>query len=256
MDTSLLNYTDNKPFDEQVEQVRNMESITKIVGKIAHNLNNVITAISGYSEFLMFDAFLDDELRNYVEEIQRAVQRGTHLLQQLSVYSGSRISEYRTLDINEIVRDLHGEFEILAGESIDIVLHLEDDPYSLYIDPFQIERIIMNLFTNARDAISGSGTITFETKKITINGILQGDVGAIEPGEYVFLSVQDDGKGIDEETEKHMFEPFFTTRGKGKGKGLGLSTVSGIVELYGGALEVLTERDRGTRINVYLPRGE
>ncbi len=251
MDISLLNYADNGLPDDQVQQVRNMESITKIVGSIAHNFNNIITAILGYSEFLMVDASLNDELRDYVEEIQNAAHRGTHLLQQLSVYSGSRIGDYRTLDMSDIVRDLRGVLEMMAGESVELVLHLEECPCPLYMDLFPIERVIMNLFTNARDSIADSGTITIETKKSSVDGILEGSVGDIPPGEYIILSVQDDGKGMDEETKKHMFEPFFTT--KGQGKGLGLSTVSGIVRLQGGAIEVLTEQSGGTRINVYLP---
>jgi two-component system, cell cycle sensor histidine kinase and response regulator CckA len=244
--------TERELLEERLRQSQKMEAVGRLAGGIAHDFNNLLTAILGYSELLEHLLPADQPGREEATEIHRAAWRAAELTRQLLAFSRSQVLQPRVMDLNEAVLALESLLRRVLGEGIRLELATAPDLWPILADPGQIEQVIINLATNARDAMPDGGTLTIATSNVTRVGGAAGSGGAA--GEFVLLSVSDTGHGIDKATIARVFEPFFTTKELGRGTGLGLSTVHGIVSQTGGDIVVESELGNGTTFRVSLPR--
>jgi CheY-like chemotaxis protein len=231
-----------------------MESVGRLAGGVAHDFNNMLTVILGHAELGLIRLNHAHPVHAGLQEIRRTAERSAELTRQLLVFARKQTIAPKLLDLNSVITAMLKMLERLIGE--DIQLNWQPGPHlwQVNIDPSQIDQILANLCVNARDSISDIGRITIDTGNRVIDESYS--VGNIEskPGEYVTLTVCDDGCGMDKETEAHIFEPFFTTKGSGKGTGLGLATVFGAVKQNNGFINVYSEKGIGTKFTIYLPR--
>jgi two-component system cell cycle sensor histidine kinase/response regulator CckA len=243
-----------RQLEEQLRQAQKMEAIGRLAGGVAHDFNNLLTAILGYSQLLLTDFDPAPEIREQIEEIERAGRRAASLTRQLLAFSRKQILQPKVLDLNGVVADTVKMLRRLLGEHIELEMTLADSLGMVLADPGQLEQVILNVAINARDAMASGGVLTIETLNVTLTRDFTVRHSGIEPGRYVALSIRDTGVGMDAGTVAHMFEPFFSTKPRGEGTGLGLSTVYGIVKQSGGNIAVYSELGRGTTIDIYLPR--
>lgn len=239
--------------EEQLRQAQKLEAVGQLAGGVAHDFNNILTVISGYSEILMKKIAADDPNHARVQEIKRAAERASSLTRQLLAFSRKQVLQPKRFDLNSLVTDMSRMLLRLIGEDIDLVTVLTHEFAQINADPGQIEQVLMNLIVNARDAMPNGGKIIIETSILEMDSVHPRTHVPTKPGRYVMLGVTDNGLGIDEETQKHIFEPFYTTKKLGKGTGLGLSTVYGIVKQSGGYVWVNSEVGHGTSFKIYLP---
>jgi len=242
---------DRTRLEEQLRQSQKMESIGRMAGGIAHDFNNLLTVINGYAEMVLRTEKLNEPTRQSVAQIHKAGERATELTRQLLTFSKRQILRPVVLDLNQLIRDSEAMFRRLLGEDIEIVLKLSLSPALVMADRGQIHQVLMNLVANARDAMPHGGILTFST--IEIQREVTDPPGKLAAGSYCLLEVSDTGTGMDGETQDHIFEPFFSTKGEA-GTGLGLSTVYGIVSQSNGGIAVLSQPDIGTSFRIYLPR--
>lgn len=248
--------TERKQLEDQLRQSQKMEAIGQLAGGIAHDFNNLLTVISGYSDLTLRRLSQVDPLRQMQEEISKAADRASGLTRQLLAFSRKQVLQPKVLDLNVVVADLEKMLQRLIGEDVALRTKLEAGLGHVLADPGQIEQVLMNLAVNARDAMPSGGKLTIETSNVDLHAeYATGDV-SIPAGEYIVLSVTDNGCGMDASTRKHIFEPFFTTKPLGEGTGLGLSTAFGIVKQSSGHIELKTEPDAGSTFRIYLPRLE
>jgi two-component system, cell cycle sensor histidine kinase and response regulator CckA len=240
--------------EQQLMQSQKMEAIGRLAGGVAHDFNNLLTAIMGYSEILRGRLKGQDDLMADVEEIRKAGERAAALTRQLLAFSRKQIIQPRVLNLNSIVIDMNKMLKRLIGENIELVIEADKTLWPTKSDPGQIEQIVMNLTVNARDAMPAGGKLMIRTANVIKEELEDGLQAKLGQGEYVRLSVADNGTGIPEDVKTHIFEPFFTTKEQGKGTGLGLSTVYGIVEQNKGILELESEIGTGTTFTIFLPR--
>ncbi len=238
--------------EDQLRQAQRIEAIGRLAGGVAHDFNNLLTVIAGYTDILSETTGHSDEMAAHVEQIRRATERATTLTQQLLAFSRKQVLQPRVVDLNEVVRGLEPMLRRLIGEDIDLLVQLDAQPLAVVVDPGQMEQVIMNLATNARDAMPRGGQVLMETRHVTLDAEHIGDRPGMTPGVYVQLAVTDSGDGMTDETRARVFEPFFTTKGPGEGTGLGLSTAYGIVKQSGGWIWVYSEA-QGTTFKIYLP---
>jgi PAS domain S-box-containing protein len=251
---TLRDVSERNALAEQLRLSQKMEAVGQLAGGIAHDFNNLLTAILGYSEIIAADLRDKPELFDAVSEIHNAGKRAAALTRQLLAFSRKQVLELKILDLNEIVRHIEKMLARLLGEDIELVTRLDPEVGAVRADAGQMEQVILNLAINARDAMPKGGLLTIETASIELDeSYVQTHVSTV-PGRYSMLTVSDVGTGMDEATQARIFEPFFTTKEKGYGTGLGLSTVYGIVKQSGGYVWVYSERGRGTRFKIYLPR--
>ena len=237
--------------EERLRQAQKMEAIGRLAGGVAHDFNNLLSVILTYASLLLEDSPPSAPARADLEEIKRAGQRATDLTRQLLAFSRQQVLQPRVLELGATVRGMEKMLRRIVGEDLTISL-IETPPSGrVYVDPSQIEQIVMNLVVNSRDAMPRGGRIAIET---TASDVQAG--GAIEPGSYVVLRLEDSGIGMTPEVAARVFEPFFTTKDKGKGTGLGLSTVFGIVKQSGGHIALDSRPGVGTTFTIYLPRTE
>jgi signal transduction histidine kinase/CheY-like chemotaxis protein len=238
---------------EQMRQSQRMEAVGQLAGGIAHDFNNLLTAIIGFTSLAQMDLGQGDPAARHLDEVLVASERASHLTKGLLSFSRKQPVNLQPIELNGSVERIEKLLRRLISEEIELVLRYAGEPLPVIADAGQIDQIIMNLATNARDAMEHSGTLTIETGSREITADFVPDYGCSQPGRYARLSVSDTGKGMDEATRARIFEPFFTTKEVGKGTGLGLAIVYGIVKQHDGFLDIESTPGRGTSFSIYLP---
>ena len=248
--------TELKKLEAQLLHAQKMEAIGTLAGGIAHDFNNIMTAVIGYTDLLAEALNPPAPFSGYLENINSASNRAVALIRNLLAYSRKDPVQTSKLECNALVRNLMGLLERLIGADIELVMKPSEAPLGILADQGQIEQVLVNLATNARDAMPEGGRLTVEVARVELTAeMVQGHASA-KPGSYVRVTVSDTGSGIDEATRNRIFEPFFTTKEVGKGTGLGLSISYGIVKRHGGFLSIASEKGCGTTFSVHLPRVE
>lgn len=240
--------------EAQLQQAQKMESVGRLAGGVAHDFNNMLGVIMGHAEMVLYKSNPSQPLYSNLLEIRKAAERSADLTRQLLSFARKQTVAPKILDLNETVESMFNMLQRLIGEDVCLNWKPEENLWKVSIDPSQIDQILANLCVNARDSIDNFGNITIETKMITACTNLSCYHADFEPGEYVCLSVSDDGCGMDKETQLRIFEPFFTTKAVGEGTGLGLATVYGAVKQNNGYINVYSEPGIGSRFSIYLPR--
>ncbi len=240
--------------EEQLRRAQRMESIGRLAGGVAHNLNNILSPIIGYTDMALDNLRPIDPLYYQVKDIKAAAERATDLVQQLLAFGRKQSFALRKLNLNQVVTDLESILRQTIREDIEVEFSLQQTLHSVKADLAQIQQIIVNLALNACEAMPSGGKISIRTDSVTVDESDAAEQRDIQEGTYVTLSVSDTGKGMDQHTINHVFEPFFTTKEIGQGTGLGLSTVYGIVRQHGGHVRVESEPGKGATFNVYLPQ--
>ncbi len=245
---------ERQSLQDQLVHSQKMEALGRLAGGVAHDFNNILTAIIGLAR--MMKSAPDDEAqrREDLDDILRCADQASALTRQLLAFSRKQVFERRPLNLNFVMKGMEKMLGRLLGEGVELVLHL--DPVLAYTeaDPSQLEQLLMNLVVNARDAMPGGGRLTVETANVDLDESSAGGHFGVAPGAYVQLSITDTGMGMEKATLARIFEPFFTTKAPGKGTGLGLSTAYGIVKQCGGDIWVYSEPGRGTTFKLYFPR--
>jgi PAS domain S-box-containing protein len=240
--------TDQKKLEEELALSQKLQAVGRLAGGVAHDFNNILGVVQGYSEYMVEQLPATDPMRESAEEILHSAHRGSGLVRQLLSFSRKQAIEQVVLDLNAVMSSVQTLMTRLIGEDIDLKVRLAPEVGRIKADPGQLEQIILNLAVNARDAMPRGGVIELETSNCTSENPV---TSRLEP--YVMMLFRDSGVGMSQETLSHIFEPFFTTKEKGKGTGLGLSTVYGIVEQSGGQVRVESELGRGTTFRIYFP---
>ncbi|MCH8745851.1 MAG: PAS domain S-box protein, partial [Chloroflexi bacterium] len=249
----LRDLTERKLLEGRLSQAQKLETVGRLAGGVAHDFNNVLTAIMGYTQLSLLLAPAECEISDHLQEIKKAADRAANLTGQLLAFSRQQVIEPKVLDLNDVVINLGKMLRRLIGEDIELITLPATELDLVKADPGQIEQVLLNLAVNARDAMPDGGKLTIKTACVTLDAEYVRHHEDASPGRHVMLVVSDTGTGISEEVQKHMFEPFFTTKMVGKGTGLGLATCFGIVQQSGGHIEVETEPGQGTSFKVYLP---
>jgi len=242
-----------RKLQDALQQAQKMESIGRLAGGIAHDFNNMLTAIIGHVELAKLYCKPEDLIFSRLESIENAAHRSAALVSQLLAFARNRTISPQTINLNECVTSVWNMLAKVIGEDISLVNKLASDIWPVKIDPSQLDQVLTNLCVNARDAISGTGTIILETKNIHLESDYIAGNSSITPGKFIQLSVSDDGEGMEESTLSQIFEPFYTTKAQGVGTGLGLSSVYGIVQQNGGFITVYSEFGLGTTFKIFLP---
>jgi two-component system, cell cycle sensor histidine kinase and response regulator CckA len=242
--------------EAQLRQAQKMEAVGRLAGGVAHDFNNVLTAIFGYSDLLLDGFDSEDPRRADVDEIKRAANRAANLTRQLLAFSRKQVMQPRRVNLNEVIENLRTLLLKLVGDEIELRIDASSSLWDVKADPGQIEQVLMNLVSNARDAMPDGGEITIGTSNEDLEPRDVAVLLGIEAGRFVCLTVSDTGHGIPEAVRAHIFEPFFTTKEQGKGTGLGLATVYGIVKQSGGWIYLDETPVRGASFRMYLPRME
>ncbi|MDF1700852.1 MAG: PAS domain S-box protein, partial [Planctomycetota bacterium] len=240
--------------EEQLRQVQKMEAVGMLAGGIAHDFNNLLIAIIGHSDLLLMRTADGPDVRRHAEEIRKAGDRAKALTSQLLAFSRKQVLRPRVLDLNAVIEELGGLLQRVIGEDIELSVAPSGEPATILADPGQMEQVVMNLATNARDAMPEGGALLLSVDTLSLGAEEAARHASLRPGAHVLLTVRDSGEGMDEATQSRIFEPFFTTKAMGKGTGLGLATVYGITRQSGGAIEVESRPEHGTTLRVLRPR--
>lgn len=239
---------------EQLANMHKLESIGRLAGGVAHDSNNLLQLILGHTEMALNEIPATDTRHFHLKGIQDAAQRSAKLIQQLLAFARKQVILPRILQLNHVIEESLSILRQLLGNRIELEWHPDPNLDNVLADPTQINQILTNLCTNARDAITGKGRVTIKTENILLRQPPIEKIKDFKPGMYVMLSVKDDGKGIPEEIIDRIFEPFFSTKQTGQGIGLGLSTVYGIVKQNQGVIEAISPEGEGSTFRIYLPR--
>ena len=252
----IQDVTEQRRLEEQLHEILRLESVEQLAGGVAHNFNNALTAISGYSELLArrFDA--EDPALRELQQIQLVTEQAAQLTHQLLAFSGTEHQRPTVLCLNDPIESTRDLLSPLLGDELQIHLRLDRNLPNVSIDRSQIEQVITNLILNARDAMPDGGVLTIETNTVELDqSAVRTDPDA-NPGRYARLTVTDTGIGMDRDTVTRIFEPFFTTKEQGQGVGLGLAMVHGVVKQSGGFIVVDTEPLTGSTFSIHLPQAE
>ena len=257
MQVVIRNITHRRQLEEQLRQTQKMDAVGQLAGGVAHDFNNMLLIIGGFSELLASDPALTEDQRSRVAQIRQATRRAGALTTQLLAFSRRQVLQPKMIKLDKLIGNLEHMLRTLMGESIEY-LHVSDSLLGIVkADPGQVEQAVINLVVNARDAMPQGGRLLISTDNVDLDEemIRQNHLEA-KPGPYIRLIVSDTGVGMDSETLARIYEPFFTTKPKGKGTGLGLSTVYGIVKQSGGCIHVTSSPGHGTTFTIYLARAE
>lgn len=252
--TVLRDVTERHHLEEQLITSEKMNAIGRVAGGVAHDFNNIITAITGFSELLLAELPEDDRRRRDIIAVRDAGRRAADLTSQLLAFSRRQRMSPQALDLNELLASRQRMLTSVVGESIELDLDLERGLPEVHVDPTQMEQVVLNMVINARDAMAGGGHLRIRTSEIAHDDPALLPTVELEPGDYIRIEFEDTGHGMDEETRQRVFEPFFTTKARGKGTGLGMSTCYGIIKQSSGDLTVHSELGQGTTFTVLLPR--
>lgn len=239
--------------EERLRQAQKIHALGQLAGGVAHDFNNLMTVVLGYSELLLASRRPHDPDRAKLEQIQQAATHAATLTQQLLAFSRQQILHPQRLDLNALVTRGVKMLGRILGEDILLEMRLAPTLGAVTVDPVQLEQVLLNLAANARDAMPQGGTLCFSTDTVVLDADYAQQYPDVEPGRYALLAVRDTGIGMDQDTLARIFEPFFTTKAVGKGTGLGLATVYGIVKQSGGHITVDSMLGRGTTFTIYLP---
>ncbi len=250
---TFIDITQRVALENQLLQSQKMEAVGTLAGGIAHDFNNILSAILGYADLIHMKMPVEDPLRTNVEEILESVERAAQLTHSLLAFSRNQLMTVKAVDLVDLISRLGKMLVRIIGEDIVFRTEFRQKSLSIMADSGQIEQVIMNLATNARDAMPKGGTLTIVAELAEIDETVCAAHGCELQGKYVIITVSDTGMGMSEETRKRMFDPFFTTKDIGKGTGLGLSMVFGIVRQHNGFIDVDSEHERGTTFRIYLP---
>jgi len=249
----IRDITEHRKLEEQLRQAQKMESIGTLAGGIAHDFNNILTAIVGFGYITLVNMGPDDPLRQNIEHMLEGADRAAHLTKDLLLFSRKQVSENRPVDLNEIIGNVEKFLVRVIGEDIVCRVSLHTEPMIVYADTHQLEQVLLNLATNARDAMAKGGDLIISVEQISLGDDFADMHGYGKPGRYALLTISDTGAGMDEETRQKIFVPFFTTKEVGKGTGLGLAVVYGIIKQHEGFINVYSEPGSGTSFKIYLP---
>jgi two-component system, cell cycle sensor histidine kinase and response regulator CckA len=255
---ALMDVTARKQLQDQLCRSQKMEAFGQLAGGVAHDFNNFLTTILGYSDLVLSETEAKSAVISHVAEIRAAAGRASELAGQLLAFSRKQALEPQVVEVNSLIVNLERTLLRLLGDNITVVCHLHRDKPGAHIkvDPGQLTQIVLNIAVNARDAMPNGGRLTLETISVKLEEGAEGASGPeeIAPGDYVMISVIDTGVGMTDEVKRHLFEPFFTTKNGGQGSGLGLATSYGIVRQSGGHIRIESEIGKGTTVHIYLPK--
>jgi PAS domain S-box-containing protein len=246
--------TARRELEARLQQAERMEAVGRLAAGVAHDFNNLLTIIQNCAVLAAREVDAASQATADLAEIQSAARRAGELTQQLLALSRKQVMRPERLDVRHQITTLAATLRRLFHAGISIETQLEADTWPVFADAGQIQRVLMNLALNARDAMPNGGILAIRTENVVLDRRSASDRGGLPPGRYILLTVEDTGTGIDEIVLPHIFEPFMTTKGQGAGTGLGLATVYGIVEQTGGAIQVSSAPGRGSRFSIYLPR--
>jgi PAS domain S-box-containing protein len=238
--------------EENLRFVLKMEALGRFAGNIAHDFKNFLTVIMGYSELILSNLSKQNPIYKYARLIYETSNEAISLVQKLLALGRKQVFQPKILNLNELIKDMEGMIKTLVGEDIALVLELDPKLRKVKVDRDQIEQVIINLISNARDAMPKGGTITIKTSNVNVNEEFARQIEGLNPGPYIMLIVKDTGIGMNRHIISHIFEPYFTT--KENGTGLGLSTVYGIIRQSGGQILVQSEPGKGATFIIYLPQ--
>jgi len=242
--------------EQQYYQSQKLESIGRLAGGVAHDLNNLLTPILGYGEILGEDGIDGDRKKRMADSIVSAAQRARNLVRQLLAFSRKQNLEFRQVDLNQLLGEFRNLLRRTIREDINLVLNLAESLPAVQGDPGQLEQVVMNLAVNAQDAMPKGGELFIETRLVELDENYAAAHQGVKPGDYVMMAVSDTGCGMSKDIQKKLFEPFFTTKSKETGTGLGLATAYGIIKQHGGNIWAYSEPGRGSTFKVYLPAAE
>ena len=249
----ILDTSESKKLESQLLHAHKMEAVGQLAGGIAHDFNNILTAIIGYGSIMQRKIMKGDPLTKPLDSILVSARRAAALTQNLLAFSRKQVMQIQPVDMNKIVKNVDNLLSRIIGENIEVKTSLAPGEVRIQADRGQIEQVLMNLATNARDAMPVGGTLLIETSRLAVDTEIIGMHGSVPSGNYALLSVSDTGAGLDETTKKRMFDPFFTTKEVNKGTGLGLSIIYGIVKQHEGYISVDSVFGKGTTFKIYLP---
>ncbi|MEW6067567.1 MAG: PAS domain-containing protein [Nitrospirota bacterium] len=245
--------TEGKRLEDQLLQAQKMEAIGQLAGGVAHDFNNILTAIIGFGNLMQMEMKKDNPSRIYVTQILNSAQRAANLTQALLAFSRKQIINPKPVNLNDIIKILEKLLSRVIGEDIELSINLTDTDLITMADSTQMEQVLINLATNARDAMPDGGRLIISTELVEIDPEFIKTHAYGRTGRYALISIEDTGIGMDEKTRERIFEPFFTTKEVGKGTGLGLAMVYGIVKQHRGYINVYSEPGKGTTFKIYIP---
>jgi len=245
--------TERKRLEEQLRQAQKMEAIGQLAGGVAHDFNNILTVIMGFGQMVQHAMNADDPKRGHLDQILDAADRAAHLTKSLLAFSRKQVMRLLQVELNELARKHTKFLTRIIGEDVTLKTVFSEEPLTVLADGGQIEQVLMNLATNARDAMHGGGELCITTQPVQLGKEFYQQHGYGTPGRYALITVSDNGAGMNAETREKIFEPFFTTKEPGRGTGLGLSIVYGIIKQHGGYITMQSQPGLGTTFNIYLP---
>jgi len=248
--------TARRELEARLHQAEKMQAVGRLAAGVAHDFNNLLTIIQSCASMITMELPASSQSHADAQEILKASRRASELTQQLLAFSRKQVMRPQHVDVNRQIMSFLGLLRRVLGSAVHVETELAEDAWPVFADPGQLERVLMNLGVNARDAMPGGGTLRLRTENAVIGGGPPNGSAGLSPGDYVRIVIEDTGTGIDPSVLPHIFEPFVTTKPQGLGTGLGLSTVYGIIEQTGGTIHVESTPGRGSRFSVYLPRAE